>query len=213
VGGLAVATAGLEHQGAAATGARFGSDAWRAWLLVYTALWGFTLGTAILVWALPCGPAIAREVLRLTLSGAHNPPPSLAGVSSIAANNILHSVWPLSLGLIGAQRRRSARLLADAAVLANLAVAGLLVGGAIGGYGLRALPFLPHVPLEWAGIALGAAGWLVERERRFRGREHERPFDEREGLISGRLRALAAGLTVGVLICAASFESFLVPHR
>jgi hypothetical protein len=100
--------------------------------------------------------------LPLTLTAAHNPPPSLAGVLSIAINNTLRSVWPLTLGLIDAQRRRVTRLLADGAVLANLLVSGTLVGGAVGGYGVRVLAFLPHLPLEWAGLAMGAAGWAVE---------------------------------------------------
>jgi len=118
-------------------------------------------------------------------------------VLAIACNNILHSVWPLTLGLLDLQRRRFTRLLADGAVFANLLVAALLVGGAIGGYGAHALAFLPHIPLEWAGIAVGAAGWAVERKR---------PLDQ-------RTRTLGVALAAILLGCAAVVESFLVPHR
>jgi hypothetical protein len=164
---------------------------------VYAGLWAATLGFAALVWLTPGAGSLARGVLRLSLSAAHNPPPSLGGALSIAANNVVHSAWPLSLGLIDAQRRPFTRLLADGAVFANLLVAALLVGGAVGGYGVQALAFLPHVPLEWAGIAVGAAGWAVERER---------PLD-------WRARVLGLALTAVLLGCAAVVESCLVPHR
>jgi hypothetical protein len=169
----------------------------QAWLVSYGALWAFTLGAAVLVRIVPGGPALAHELLRLSLSAAHNPRPSFAGVLWIAANNSLHSLWPLTLGLIDAQRRRVTRLVADGAVLANLLVAGVLVGGTVGGYGLRALPFLPHVPLEWAGIAVGAAGWAVERKRSLGLRE----------------RAFATGLAAAAFLLAATVETCLVPHR
>ncbi|HEY5286000.1 MAG TPA: hypothetical protein VIJ50_02730 [Solirubrobacteraceae bacterium] len=97
---------------------------------VYALLWGLTLGSCVLVLAVPGGPAFAQGLLPLTLTPAHNPPPSLAGVLSITANNTLRSVWPLTLGLIDAQHRKVTRLLADGAVLANLVLSGLLVGGA-----------------------------------------------------------------------------------
>lgn len=169
----------------------------RAWVGVYFALWGLTVGIAALVWLAPGGASFARGVLSLTLSGAHNPPPSIGEVGSITTNNIMHSVWPLSLGLLCVQRRRFTRLLADGAVFANLFVGALLVGGAVGGYGVQALEFLPHVPLEWAGIVVGTAGWVVERGR---------PLDWLARMFGLALAAILLG-------CAAVAESCLVPHR
>jgi hypothetical protein len=132
----------------------------RSWVLAYGALWAFTFGSAVLVALVPCASALARGSLRLSLEASRNPPPSLGGVASIAANNTLHGVWPLLLGLVDAQRHRLTRVLADGVVVANLLVAGLLVGTALEGYGLQVLPFLVHVPLEWTGIAVGApVGW------------------------------------------------------
>lgn len=167
----------------------------RAWALSYGALWAFTLGGAVLVTFVPGAPMIAREVLRLSLDASHNPPPSLGVVVSIAANNVLHAAWPLLLGLVGAERRWFTRRLADGAVLANLLFAGLLVGVAVGGYGTRVLPFLVHVPLEWAGIAAGSAGWVIERNKQLDGRR------------------LTVALTALLLLCAATAETCLVPHR
>ncbi|HEY5195236.1 MAG TPA: hypothetical protein VIJ39_15380 [Solirubrobacteraceae bacterium] len=175
----------------------FVREAWHAWVRVYALLWAFTLGGCVLVLVVPGGPSLARGLLPLTLTAAHNPPPNLAGVLSIAANNTLRSVWPLTLGLLDAQRRRATRLLADGAVMANLLVSGLLVGGAVGGYGVRVLAFLPHLPLEWAGLALGAAGWTTDRGRRIN--QHE--------------RIMTVALIVIMLLCAAIIETRLVPYR
>ena len=179
----------------AATRSSFVRETRWAWVRVYALLWAFTLGSCVLVLVVPGGPALARRVLPLTLTAAHNPPPSLAGVLSIAANNTLRSVWPLTLGLLDAQRRRVTRLLADGVVLGNLVVSGLLVGGAVGGYGVRVLVFLPHLPLEWGGIAVGAAGWVVERKRQLC--RHE--------------RVIAVTLTVGILASSAIIETDLAP--
>jgi hypothetical protein len=196
VGDFPVATAELSGV-PLATRSSFVREAWRAWVRVYALLWAFTLGSCVLVLVVPGGPAFARAMLPLTLTGAHNPPPSLAGVLSIAANNTLRSVWPLTLGLIDAQRRLVTRLLADGAVLGNLLVSGLLVGGAIGGYGIQMLAFLPHLPLEWGGLAIGAAGWAVDRERR----------------VVGGGKGLALILSAGTLLCAAMIETHIAPHR
>jgi len=95
------------------------------------------------------------------------------------------------------QRGRATRTLADALVLANLLAPALLLASALAGYGPRALPYLPHVPVEWAGIATGAGGWLIERHR---------PLTARE-------RATWITATIAILTCAASIETYLVPHR
>lgn len=154
------------------------------------------LASAALVALIPNAPSLARHLLRLSLTASHNPPPSLPPALSIAANNTLHCVWPLLLGFLGAQRRRFTRLLADTAVLANLLLPSILVGCALGGYGARLFPFLPHIPFEWAGVSLGCTGWLVERRL---------PLGWGE-------RAGAVALTASLLMLAAVCESWLVPH-
>ena len=168
-----------------------------AWRATYTFLLLVTFATCITVDAIADAGTPVRAMLRLKLTAGWNPPPNVALLFSIAANNTLHSVWPLTLGLLDAQRRRVTRTIADALVLANLIVPGLLVGSALAAYGPRTLLYLPHVPVEFAGIAAGGAGWLVERGR---------PLTTRE-------RAIGIGVTVAVLLLAAAVEVYLVPHR
>lgn len=166
---------------------------WRAWLTAYEAIWTFTLAAGAVVYAVPGAPSLARQVLALKLSAVHHSPPTVGLVLSIALNNMLRSIWPLMLGPLEARRNRLMRMLADGAVLANLLAAGLLVGGALGGYGLRVLPYLAHVPVEWAGIASGTTAWLIERRR---------PLAQRE-------RAAISACTTVLLACAAICESCL----
>jgi hypothetical protein len=118
-------------------------------------------------------------------------------VLSIAANNTLRSVWSITLGLIDAQQRPVTRLLANAAVLANLLVPALLIAGAICGYGPQALPYLPHAPVDLAGIAVGAATWIVDQKQP----------------ISYHWRCSAASFAVAILICSTTIEAFDTPHR
>jgi hypothetical protein len=174
-----------------------GRGALRAWRAAYTFPLLVMFATCITVDAIPGAGTAARELLQLKLAAGWNPPPGIAIVLSIAANNTLHSVWPLTLGLLDLQARRWTRALADALVIANLVVPGVLVGSALGAYGPRTLSYLPHVPVELAGIAAGAAGWIIERD----------------GPLGGRERAVGIGVSMAVLLVAASVEAYLVPHR
>jgi uncharacterized membrane protein len=126
-----------------------------------------------------------------------NPPPDLAHVLALAAHNIPIAAWPLLLGVMGAHRHRLARKIADA-VLAGCILANTVpVGAALGAYGPPLLPYIPQLPLEWAGLALGASAWLVQRRR---------ALGVREGL-------LCLALIACVLLCAATLETVAVPHR
>jgi hypothetical protein len=167
----------------------------RAWELAYATLWTLTIWIGVIVWAAPGGAGLARAVLGLSLSAARNPPPSLGAVVAIAVNNALHAGWPLALGPLGMAHRPTTRLLADVVVALNLAVCAVLVGTALGAYGARAVPFLPHLPLEWAGVAIGTAGWIVER---------------RQPLRTGERAGLACAL-VAVLLVAGFVEVWAVP--
>ena len=73
----------------------------------------------------------------------------------------------------------------------------LPVGAALGAYGLPLLPYLPQLPLEWAGLTLGASAWLVQRRRAL-------TLPQGLGLLA---------LIAGVLLCAAVLETVAVPHR
>jgi hypothetical protein len=176
---------------------RPGPSCARAWGLAYGGLWALTLAVAAALWAVPGGARIARGLLPLALSAARNPVPSVAGVVAIAASNALHCGWPLALGALGVTRRRVARALGDVAVGANVLACAVMVGGALGGYGLRVVAFLPHLPLEWAGVAVGIAAWTVERRRSLRRYE----------------RVISISTLVGLLAAAALVEVCATPHR
>ena len=71
------------------------------------------------------------------------------------------------------------------------------MGAALGAYGAPLLPYLPQLPVEWGGLALGVSAWLVQRRR---------ALTVAEGL--GLLVLIA-----GVLLCSGALETVAVPHR
>ncbi|HYM55447.1 MAG TPA: hypothetical protein VES97_08800 [Solirubrobacteraceae bacterium] len=167
-----------------------------AWLRVYIAIWTATLGSAALV-AL-CGAAAkapVRGLLRLRLKP--NAAPELGHVVALASHNIPIAAWPLLLGVIGAHHRRLGRKVADVVLLTCILVNTLPVGAALGAYGTPLLSYIPHLPVEWGGLALGASAWLLQRRR---------ALGVPEGL------ALLV-LTTCVLLGAAVVETVAVPHR
>ena len=170
---------------------------WRSWLACYAGVWALTLATAVVVAA--AGPLLqgpVRRLLALHLSAASTPQPGIGHVFAVAAHNIPVCCWPLLLGFAGADRGHLGRRVADALVAVSVAVNVLQVGVAAGAYGARLVAFVPQLPLEWAALALGAAGWRVQRRD---------PLTVRGGL--GVLMVAA------VLLLGAGFlETFAVPH-
>jgi hypothetical protein len=156
------------------------------------------LGSATLV-ALAGPPLVLpiRHLLGLRLAAGVNPPPHIEHALTLAAHNVPICAWPLLLGVAGAHRHRLATRFADGLVLACMVANTLPVGAALGAYGTRLLPYLPQLPLEWAALALGAGGWLIQRRRAL--------------AIGEGLRCLA--LIACVLLCAALLETAAVPHR
>lgn len=170
----------------------------RMWLSAYAGVWIATLIPALVV-ALAGRPLVApaRRLLGLALSAQRTPAPQAGHVLALAAHNIPIAGWPLLLGLLGAEQHRLGRHIADGLVIVCVIVNALPVGAALGAYRAGVLAYIPQLPLEWGGLALGASGWLAQRRGAFSGRE--------------RLGLLA--LIVGVLVCAAIVETFAVPHR
>jgi len=166
------------------------------WLIAVALVWALTLLATLATATIPPLASAARELLALRLVPATNPPPSLGRVFAIAAHNIQTAGWPLLLPLLGAQDRAWSRTLADGAVLASVAVNAVLVGLALGAYYARLLPYLPQLPLEWAGVAVAPADWWLRRD----------------GSRSGYHGVAAVALVV-LLITAAVIETFFVPHR
>jgi hypothetical protein len=170
----------------------------RMWPYAYAGVWAATLAPAAVV-ALVGRPLTlpARRLLGLALSARRNPPPHLGHVLALAAHNIPIASWPLLLGVLGAHRHRLARHVADGVLLACLIANTLPVGAALGAYGTALLAYLPQLPLEWGGLALGASGWLVQRRRALTASEGVGVFV----------------LIACVLLGAAVLETVAVPHR
>lgn len=169
----------------------------RAWPRAYAAVWLSTLGSALLVALLGAGAkARIRGLLGLRLDAGREPPVDVAHVLSLAAHNIPIAAWPVLLGVLGAHHHRLARRAADLLLLACILANTLPAGAALGAYGTRLLPYIPQLPLEWAGLALGASAWILQRRRALAGSE---------GL------ALTA-LIVTVLLGAALLEIGAVPR-
>jgi hypothetical protein len=118
-------------------------------------------------------------------------------VVALAAHNFPIAAWPVLLGVLGAHQHRLGRQVADVAVLGSLLANTAPVGAAFGAYGAPLLVYVPQLPLEWAGLALGASAWVVQRRR---------PLTVGEGLLLG-------GMTAIVVLCAAVLETVAVPHR
>ncbi len=176
---------------------RLPAGSWRKWLYAYAAVWTATLTAAAAV-ALAGPPLVrpARRVLGLTLDAQHSAPPQLGHVLDLTAHNIPIACWPLLLGVLGVHRDRLGRHVADGLLLACMIANTLPVGAAIGAYGTPVLAYLPQLPLEWAGLALGASGWLVQRDR---------PLS-----LAGGVSVFA--LSSVLLFCAAVIETFAPPH-
>ena len=168
----------------------------RAWVQAYVAIWLATFGSGLFVAASGTPVrATVRQVLGLCFSPECSTPRQ--GVLALLAHNLPVEGWPVLLGLLGAHRAQVSRRIADAILSTALLANVLPVGAALGAYGPPLLPYLPQLPLEWAGLAVGASAWLLQRRK---------PLTVSEGLA---LTTLIAALVLGAGIA----ETFGVPHR
>jgi len=185
----------------AGTGVRLASflmELREPWLKAYGVLWAVTvLAGALVAIAGPAGIRFTRDTLALRLTAQGNPPPHLREILALTAHNVPIAGWPVLLGLTGADRQRLSRCLADWGVLGSIVVNCAPVGAALGAYGGALIAYVPQIPLEWAGLGLGASSWLVQRRR----------------ALSASERLLCLALTTAVLLGAAVVESVAVPHR
>lgn len=190
-----MATAELERSAAEAHSLRC---FWRAWLCAYTTIWTMTLGIALVV-------AASAGLLKTPLShliGARldpqlYPPPQIGHVLVRAAHNFPIEAWPVLLGVVGAHRHPLARRAADVLVAACVTVNVGLVASALGAYGLALVPYVPQLPLEWAGLALGTSCWFLQRRQ---------ALTRREGLVCVLVIACA-------VLAASGVEAVVAPHR
>ena len=155
---------------------------------------------AAIVFGLTAVGAIAA-VIAPSLAGSTRPHPTLTGsladALSILANNLRLLAVPFLLWLLRFADSRAGRILGDLAVGVTVALSTVTVGIALGRWRARLIPYLPHLPLEWAALTVAAATWLLIRT----GHAHTHQL-------------LALGSTVAVLLCAAAaLETWATPHR
>jgi hypothetical protein len=150
-----------------------------AWLL------GLTLLAALAV-----GAAGSAEALQSWF--AFEPGPRKAGIGH-ALNIWLANLRVLGLLLLAALavQARHLRPVLDAVAVLIIGANVTLVGLALGAYGAPLLPWLAHVPLEWAGLAFGLAAYT-------RARDHTPclPAVAQAGAAGAGLLALAAAVEV-----------------
>lgn len=169
----------------------------RAALAVYAALWATTALAAVVVALAPGVAAHARATLRGLGLDLHPHAATLhALLLTRLARNMAIAAAPSEWAAIGAARSRWWRRVADAVLTGTLATDAALVGVALGAYGARLLAWLPHLPLEWAALAVGVLPWLAAR------RGQRRRVD--------LLAPLAACFVL--LLAAACVETWLTPH-
>jgi hypothetical protein len=158
----------------------------------YLATWLITLASAYAVAAISAKTAISHA----RLDPAAAPAPGVGHALALLAHNLPIAAWPILLGATGAHRYRKTSRAADVLVLTTLVVNAAPVGAALGAYGSELLPYLPHVPIEWAALALGASASAIQRQRAM-------TFIE-----GARIGVLVATL----LAVAAALETWGVPH-
>lgn len=170
----------------------------RQWAAMYAVIWTITLATAAVVAAIGTPTtAFTIRLLGLMLTPAGTPVPTSGRFLRLAAHNIPLAAWPLLLSYTGACHGARAGRVADLLVGASLLANVLPVGAAIGAYGGALVAYIPQLPLEWAGLAVGYAAWVAQRGR---------PVGVRE-----RTGWLAV-ITV-LMVGAAMLETLAVPHR
>jgi hypothetical protein len=118
-------------------------------------------------------------------------------VAALFLHNLYVAGIPLALAALGWDRMPRLGVVGDALVALSLLANGAVVGWALARAGAQLLAYLPHLPLEWAGIAVAAGAWL-----RLRLAE---PPERRALLLRGLLLSAAA------LLFAAAVEVYAAP--
>lgn len=127
--------------------------------------------------------------------------PSIQAIASILEANLRVLAAPFLLIVFGFHTTRPARAAGDVIVGAILAGNALHIGLAIGRWQARLIPYLPHLPLEYAAAVLATSAWLSARQRATR----QQPQDT-------WATCLYAAGTTAALIAAALVEVLLTPH-
>lgn len=122
---------------------------------------------------------------------------SLGEIASLAAHNAGVALLPLGLLAIGWDQLRGVERAGDALIAGMLIANGASIGRGFAQAGSELFAYLPHLPLEWAALALPAGAWFAFRAR---------PPRER-----ARALVHVAALTGLLVVLAAVVESLTVP--
>jgi hypothetical protein len=148
----------------------------------------------------PGVPAFGRELVPLALRPDH---PATSQALALLGANLRAVAIPLFCALaLSASRRRPPRIihlrvLLDAVLIFSSAANAGVLTIAIAGYGLvRLAPWLPHLPVELAAMALALSCYLSTRR----------------GLLRPRHIAAAAAQGAALLSVAAVLETWATPH-
>ena len=167
------------------------------WAAMYAAIWTITLAAAVVAAIGTATTAFTIRLLGLMLTPPARRSQPLGGSWG----------WRLTTSrsphgrCCSATRARATGRAPDASRTSSWAASLLAnvlpVGAAIGAYGGALVAYIPQLPLEWAGLAVGYAAWVAQRGR---------PVGVRE-----RTGWLAV-ITV-LMVGAAMLETLAVPHR
>ena len=147
--------------------------------------------------------AIASAVVP-ELGPGRAPRPTLHGTPTealtIFAINAQTLIAPLILVAGRWHTGRLTRHIGDLVVAALVAANAALIGFALGRYPGQLPPYLPHLPLEDAAVAIAAGAWVARRIPTVAG-------------TPAPSLARTAALTAAVTIAAAIVETYAVPHN
>lgn len=131
--------------------------------------------------------------------------PTLAAAASILLNNARVLALPYGLLVLRFDAVRWGRTVGTALLVGVLSVNAIAVGLALGRWQQRLIPYLPHLPLEWAAAGVSASVWAGALARAGDPGTPTQPE-------SWRWCALAAASTLLLLTAAAAAEVLLTPH-
>jgi Stage II sporulation protein M len=161
----------------------------------------YTLAALAIITALAAGAELVDR--NLFNSPAPHPTlhPTAEAIASIFASNLRILALPFLLIVFRFHTSRAARTAGDLLLIAVVAVNGLRVGLAIGRWQTQLVPYLPHLPLEYAAAAVATSAWLQARQNAI----------TRQSRNTRAIAATGAG-GAALLIAAAVVEVLLTPH-